>query len=201
MKLETRAAERRDLPELKRMIDEYLAVDYYSLEELEACIQGDRNLFYVVTDAEKGDGIVSFYYAALTPLDEALEILHVRQTPEALRGYSPDTPVGIYKTASTATDYRKHGICTSFVRDLEPVMRQRGAKMIVATAWRTPDDSIPMKKIFHDAGFEPIAEIRRPWESLTLYCVYCKRTHCICDAVFYMKKLDETKDGDLNEQG
>ena len=32
MKLETRIAEIRDVPEIKRMIDEYLAVDYYSIE-------------------------------------------------------------------------------------------------------------------------------------------------------------------------
>ena len=29
-----------------------------------------------------------------------------------------------------------------------------------------------------------------------LYCPYCGRHHCICDAVFYMKKLKETEGGD-----
>ena len=201
MKLETRAAERRDLPELKRMIDECLAPDYYSLEKLEACIQGERNLFYVVRDADRDDALAAFFYAFLSPLDEALEIMHVLEMPEALRGYSPDTPVGVYKTVSIGKDYRRLGICSGFIRDLEPVMRSRGAKLILGPAMRSPAGVVPMEGILHDHGFGPISEIIRPWEDMDMYCPYCGRYHCICDAVFYMKKLDETKDGDLNEQG
>ena len=86
MKLEVREARKQDLPELKRMIDEFLALDYYSMEELESCIQGESNLFYVVTDGDRQDGaIVSFYYAFLAPLDEALRALHVPGRPAVLR--------------------------------------------------------------------------------------------------------------------
>ncbi len=199
MKLEARAAAVRDVPEIKRMIDEYLAVDYYSHEELEACVRDGNSLFYVVTDAERDGTMAAFFYALFAPLDEALGILHVREKPEALRGYSGNTPVGVYKTASTASAYQKCGICSSFIRDLEPVLRARGAKLIVATAMRSPAGAVPMKHIFRAHGFDPVAEIRRPWEDMYLYCPYCGRHHCICDAVFYMKKLDDTKGGDVGE--
>ena len=196
MKLETRAAQSRDVPEIKRMIDECLAPDYYTPEMLEACIQGDRNLFYVVRDADRDDALAAFFYAFLSSLDEALEIMHVHETPEALRGYSPDTPVSVYKTVSTSKDYRGQGICSSFVRSQEPVMRQRGAKMILVPAMRSPAGAVPANDILQNNGYIPIAEIYHPWEELEIYCPYCGHYHCICDAVFYMKKLDETKDGD-----
>ena len=196
MKLEVRKAETRDLPAIKRLTDEYLAQDYYSMETLEACIQGDRNLFYVVTDAERNSEVVSYFYAFLAGLDEALEILHVKKKPELLLKYDGEALMGVYKLSSTEKAYQRHGICSSFVRNLEPVLRERGAKLILATAMRSPEQKVPMKKIFHDTGFSAIAEIHRPWEELTLYCPYCNRTHCICDAVFYVKKLE---DEDVNE--
>ena len=199
MKLETRIAEIRDVPEIKRMIDEYLAVDYYSIEELERCVRREQSLFYVVTDEDRGGAMAAFFYALAAPLDEALRILHVKEKPEALLGYRGDTRVGVYKTASTAEGYQRCGICSSFICGLEPVMRKRGAKMILATAMRSPAGVVPMKRIFHDYGFEPIAEIYHPWEDMYMYCPYCGRHHCICDAVFYMKRLDETEDENVRK--
>ena len=193
MKLEVRKAKERDLTDLKRLIDTYLAQDYYSMEELHGCIRGERNLFYVVTDADREGMIVSFFYAFLAPLDEALELLHVRERPQALKEYGGDTPVGVYKTGATAKEYQGKGLCSSFIRDLEPVMRDRGARMILVTAWRKPDLSVPAGGMVRNASFQEVCVIRRPWESLTLYCTGCGRIHCICDAVFYVKKLDEAE--------
>ena len=196
MRLEVRNAEFRDLPEIKRQIDEYLAVDYYSLEYLEACLEDARTLFYVVTDADAGDAIVSYFYAFIDTLDGALKELHASEKPEALREYGPETLVGVYKTSSTVREYQGRGICSSFIRDLEPVLRARGAKMILATAMRSPQGAVPMRHIFHNHGYAEIAELIRPWHEQYLYCPYCGRHHCICDAVFYMKKLKETESGE-----
>ena len=199
MKLEVRKAETRDLPAIKRLTDEYLAQDYYSMETLETCIQGDRNLFYVVTDAERNSEVVSYFYAFLAGLDEALEILHVKKKPEPLLKYDGEALMGVYKLSSTEKAYQRHGICSSFVRNLEPVLRERGAKLILATAMRSPQGVVPMRRIFQAHGYAEIAELIRPWHEQYLYCPYCGRHHCICDAVFYMKKLDETEGVDIDE--
>ncbi len=95
MKREIRAAKAGDLPQGKRLIDEYIAEDYYSLQSLEELLYGDRNLFYVVTDADAGEQIVSFFYGFLSPLDEALRILHVPARPEQLMKYDENTLVGV----------------------------------------------------------------------------------------------------------
>ncbi|MBR3018578.1 MAG: hypothetical protein IKH57_16115 [Clostridia bacterium] len=199
MRLEVRDAQARDIPEIKRLTDEYISEDYYSLNTLEAMLHGDRNLFYVVTDADKGDAIISYFYAFLSGLDEALQILHVPEKPEALQNYPGDTPVAVYKASSTEKAYRKHGICSSFVRDQEPVVRARGAKLILATALHPVGRQVPMRHIFLDNGFTAIADIYRPWVSIRGHCPYCKQEYCTCDAVFYLKKLDETEDKEFNE--
>lgn len=199
MRLVIRNAEPRDLPALKRLTDENLAPEYYSIELLDTYIRGERNLFYVVTDADRDDAVIAYFYAFLSTLDEALKVLHVTEKPEPLSPYGGDAPVGVYKTVSIDGDYRRFGICTAFIRDLQPVMRARGAKLILGPAMRSPAGVVPMQGILRDQGFEPIAEIRRPWEDLDLYCPYCGRHHCICDAVFYMKRLHETEDEDVDE--
>ena len=197
MRLETRRAEFRDVPQLKRMIDECLAPDYYTHEKLEACMQGERNLFYVVTDADRDGIVAAFFYAFLSSLDEALAIMGVKDKPKALAKYDGNTMVGVYKTVSTGKDYRKFGICSSFVRSQEPVLRERGAKLILVPAMRSPAGVVPAKDILQENGFAPIAEIIRPWEDMDIYCPYCGHYHCICDAVFYTKHLDGTEDEDV----
>ncbi len=198
MRLEIRDAEARDLLEIKRLMDKYISQDYYSLDALEGMLRGERNLFYVVTDADRDDAIISYFYAFLSELDEALKILHVPAKPEALQKYRGDTLVCVYKASSTEKEYRKHGICSSFVRDLQPVVRGRGAKMVLATALHPVGREVPMRHIFVDNGFTAISDIYRPWEGIRGYCPYCKQEYCICDAVFYVKKLDETEDEDFN---
>ena len=199
MKLVKRSAEPRDLPALKRLTDECLAPEYYSIETLETTIHDERSLFYVVTDADRDDAVIAYFYAFLSTLGEALEILHVKDRPEPLSQYDSDAPVGVYKTVSIAKDYRRCGICASFVQDQEAVLRACGAKLILVPAMRSPAGAVPAKTVLEDNGFVSIAEICRPWEDLDLYCPYCGRHHCICDAVFYMKKLDETEDEDVDE--
>ena len=199
MKLETRRAEIGDVPQIKRLTDEYLAPEYYSVEALDGYVRAERSLFYVVTDADQNGAVVAYFYAFLSTLDEALDVLHVQEKPEALLKYDGDAPVGVYKTVSIEKDYRHLGICTAFIRDLEPVMRLHGAKLILGPAMRSPAGVVPMEGILHEHGFRPIAEIIRPWEDMDMYCPYCGRYHCICDAVFYIKRLDETGDKDVQE--
>lgn len=199
MSLEIRDAELRDLPEIKRLMDIYLSQDYCSLETLEGMLHGDRNLFYVVTDPDRNHAVVSYFYAFLSPLDEALQILHVTDKPEPLRQYRGNDLVAVYKASSTEKGYRKQGICSSFIRDLQPVVQQRGAKMILATALHPVGQRVPMKHIFVDNGFSAISDLYRPWSRINSYCPYCKEDYCICDAVFYMKKLDGTEGVDFNE--
>ena len=81
----------------------------------------------------------------------------------------------------------------------EQVLRDRGAKLILVPAMRSPAGVVPAKVILQDNGFDPIGEIIRPWEDMDIYCPYCGYHHCICDAVIYAKSLDRTEDEDVCE--
>lgn len=199
MRLEIRTAEKRDLAEIKRLIDIYIAEDYYSLDSLEPLLHGEQNYFYVVTDRDRDNAVISFFFGFISTMNEALRILHVAEKPESLKNYSEDTPVGVYKIAGTEKAYQKHGICSSFIHDLEPVFQERGAKLILATALRPLGREVPMRHIFRNNGFAAAEEIKQPWVELYLYCPYCNRHHCICNAVLYMKKLGASGGEDFSE--
>ena len=193
MELQVRNAEARDLPEIKDLMDRYLSRDYCSMEELETILAGERSLLYVVTDADRDGEVVSYFYAFVAPLGEALRILHVKEKPAYLANYSEDTTVAVYKASSTKEAYRKNGVCSSFVRDLQPVVRDMGAELILATALHPSGKEEPMKHIFLSNGFVAVADLYRPWSGIHSYCPYCRQEYCICDAVFYIKKTGETE--------
>ena len=197
MKIEVRAAEARDLKRIKALIDQCISRDFYSIEELEAMLKREDDLLYVAVDADRDGWVVAYFYAFLSSLDEALRILHVPEKPETLQKYAGSERVGVYKTASTDPEYRNRGVFSAFMVNLQPVLRNKGAKMIVNTALRPLGREIPILNILRDTGFTPVMTVRRPWAEKKGYCPYCKQDYCICDAVLYKRvfadKGDEEK--------
>ena len=198
MKLEVRAAETGDLPQIKRLIDNCISRDFYSLEELGGMIRNEDDLLYVTADADRDGMVVSYFYAFLSTLDEALRVLHVQGKPGMLQKYTGNERVGVYKTSSTDPDYRNRGIFSAFMADLQPVLRSKGAEMIVNTALRPLGREIPILNILRNTGFVPITTVYRPWAEKKGYCPYCKRDYCICDAVLYVKEFSGKGGGALH---
>ncbi len=198
MKLEIREAEDRDLPQVKRLIDDFISRDFYSIEELENMVHGEDDLLYVVVDADDDDKVVSYFYAFLSTLDDALRILHVPERPEMLKNYAGDMRVGVYKTTTTDPAYRNRGLFSTFMADLQPVLREKGAKMIINTALRPFGREIPILNVLRKTGFIPVEEVHSPWAHTKGYCPYCKKDYCICDAVLFINEFDEEKDGKSN---
>ena len=199
MSLEVRRAEAKDLAGIKRLLDDNISRDFYSIEDLESMICGEDDLLCVVTDEDRNGKVVSFFYAFLSTLDEALRILHVKEKPEALRKYTGDERIGIYKTTSTDPDYRKRGLFSAFMADLQPVLRERGAQVIIATALRPYGREEPTRNVLMKTGFVPVSELYRPWAKTEGYCPYCRQDRCICDAVLYIREFDREEDGKTNE--
>ena len=85
MKLEVREAEARDLPQIKRLLDDLIAVDFYTMEDLEGMLRKEDDLLFVAVDEDRDDTVASFFYAFLSTLDEALAVLHIKEKPEVLQ--------------------------------------------------------------------------------------------------------------------
>lgn len=194
MKLEVRKAQTRDLEQIKRLIDDTISLDFYSIEDLEGMLRGEDDLLCVAVDEDRDDYVAAYFYAFLSTLDKALEVLHVREKPEVLRDHAGDERVGVYKTSSTDPAYRKHGIFSAFMSELQPVLRSRGAQMILNTALRPYGREIPILGILQDTGFVPVSTLYRPWAEKKGYCPYCRQDYCICDAVLYVREFDKEKD-------
>ncbi len=196
MKLEVREAQAKDLPQVKSLADKYISQDFYSLEELEGMIRGEDDLLFVAVDTDRDDAVASWFYAFLAPLDEALERLHVPERPQALSRYTGNERIGVYKTSSTDPAYRNKGVFSAFMRDLQPVLRGRGAQMIINTALRPLGREIPILHILRDTGFVPVMTLHSPWAQTKGYCPYCKQEYCICDAVLYVREFDGEENGE-----
>ncbi|MCR4805328.1 MAG: hypothetical protein K5981_06690 [Clostridia bacterium] len=198
MKLKVREAEARDLPQLKRLSDDLIAVDFYSMEDLEGMLRKEDDLLCIVVDEDRNDTVASFFYAFLSTLDEALEVLHVKEKPEVLQKLDGSTRVGVYKTTATAPAYRKRGLFSAFMKDLQPVLRGRGARMILTTALHPPGREIPTLNALRSTGFVPVSTLYRPWVGKKGYCPYCGQDYCICNAEFYIREFDEKGNGELD---
>ena len=190
MKIEVRAAKEKDLPQIRDLIDRYIAVDFYTYEDLEAMLRGEDDLLLAAVDTDRDDKVAAFFYAFLAPLDRALEVLHVKERPEALAGYDGNARVGVCKTTVTDPAYRKRGIFTAFMTDIQPVLRDRGAGLLMNTALRPYGRDVPIAGILRDTGFVPVSTLYRPWVGKRGYCPYCMKDYCICDAVLYIREFD-----------
>ncbi len=198
MKLEVREAEARDLPQIKRLLDDHIAVDFYTMEDLEGMLRKEDDLLCVAVDKDRDETVASLFYAFLSTLDEALDVLHIKEKPEVLRKLDGSTRVGVYKTTTTAPEYRKRGLFSAFMRDLQPVLRSRGARMILTTALHPPGREIPTLNALQGTGFVYISTLYRPWVGKLGYCPYCRQDYCICNAELYIRDFDEKGNGELD---
>lgn len=200
MRLITRNARLSDVGRIKQLFDVNISMDFYSEEDLERMTGGGDDVLRVTADEDRGGLAVSCFYAFLSTLDEALRVLHVKEKPEALRKYPGDTRTGVFKTTATDPDYRNRGLFSACLSDLQPVLRERGAKLIVAAALRPFGRPIPTMNALRRTGFVPAAELRSPWAETKGYCPYCGKEYCVCDAELFIREFYEKEGAESGQQ-
>ena len=177
-----------DLRFIKRMCDEYIGADYYTLEELERAFR-DADQYFTVY-ANEDDVPVAFIYMFTAELSEAAGVL---KAPEGLlrQFAAPDAGrVGIFKTTCTEKSCRRHGILFELIQSCENTFRELGIKTIFLNALKLPSGKVPAENGLGRAQFSGITELSHPWSDIESTCPYCGKQHCMCNAVLYYKEID-----------
>lgn len=184
-----RQACRKDLTDIKEMTDQFIGQDYYKLAFLEEVLCSEHHYIYIMADEQ--DKPMAYLYLFSEGFCKAEEILHIPPQSLEFLHISPDTKVGVYKTACTRPEHRRGGILTRFLQELEDILIQDGVEAILFTALELPGGIIPVDSVVRSVGFSPIRRLEHPWVTTDSYCPYCKKRYCTCDAMIYTKTLKE----------
>lgn len=191
-----REAVERDLVAVKRMTDENIGKDFYTLSYLKKILKHENEHLYIYADAQ--DTAVAYLYFLEMNIDDAMQFLHI---PDGMLRFSPDMRVGIYKTACTEKEWQRKGILTLFLNKMEQVLEQRALQCILFTALQKPDGTVPVHKAVTAMNFLPVGTLKQPWIHTHAYCPYCKMEYCVCDAVVYIKERKNiTKNEDVTKK-
>lgn len=187
-----REAVHSDLGNIKKMTDDYIGENFYTMPYLEEICNANDKFLYVY--ANDDDEAVAYLYIFISTLGEALSMLNVPCGDSGFDAAEMDSMTGVYKTTCTMKEYRSRGLLASFLGSLEDVVRRKGAAWILAPALRTPSGAIPVRKHLLGMGFKMAAAVARPWTHIDSLCPYCGSENCLCDCILYVKemaKLDE----------
>lgn len=182
-----REAGYEDLAAVKKMTDEYIGQDFYSMSFLREICDADNKYLYVY--ANDRDEAVAYLYIFVSTLEEALRILHITYEESGLAGAEPESKVGVYKTTCTRKEYRNQGVLAAFLDSLEDIVRQNRVERILAPALKSPTGLVPVQTQVLEAGFHKVGEGMRPWSGIDAYCPYCKSMNCKCQCVLYVKEM------------
>ena len=188
LQVSIRPAKMEDLPYIKRMCDRYIGMDYYTSEYLRRAYGEPDHYFTVYTD--ESDIPVAFLYMFITSFSEAGSILRSSVRLPVREAVPGDQRVGIFKTTCTEEPYRGKGILSELMSYCEDIFRDIGVGIIFLNALKLPSGKIPSVNGLYKHKFMKLTDISHPWSDIASYCPYCKKQHCVCDAVLYYKEID-----------
>lgn len=181
-----REARIEDLPYVKRLTDENISEDFYTIEYLEEVLKDPHQHMYVYLPDQNIP--VAYIYIFYTSFGRARSILNLPQDIVYLDELSEQDIVCVYKTTCTDKVYRQKGIHSAFVKYLDETLDKKRAKITLLEAIKKPDDRVPAHQVIYADGFRPIQEIQSPWIHKKSYCPYCEKLYCECNAVLYVKE-------------
>lgn len=172
-----------DLVAVKRMTDECIGKDFYTLSDLERILKHEDEHLYIYADSQ--DTAVAYLYFLEMDFGGAMDLLHI---PDGMLNLSRGARVGVYKTACTKKGWRRKGILTLFLNKMEGMRWKEATQCILFTALQKPDGTVPVHKAVTKVGFLPVGTLKQPWVHTRAYCPYCKMEYCVCDGIIYIKE-------------
>lgn len=184
--IKTRFANLDDIDEVKKIIDEGISQDYYSIDTIRNYITDENSmLLVVVSDDDKPQAAM---FCMKGNLKQMCEEEHIPYPDSVFEGYSENSQTIVYKTASTYKNMRNRGYVTRLFDAYGDIFDNTEHELRVGLALVLPDGTIPIKKQVDNAGFTPRKLYKSPWSKIKSYCNYCNCEYCQCNGMLYIKE-------------
>lgn len=175
----------------KELCDRYVGVGMYNMFYLDRILRDKSHYFFLV---KKGFEYAGYFYCQRIIADSlsCLSGLNYRQV-SSLCG--PLDEVGVLRSIGIESKYRGLGLSDALIQYFEDYfMKKCNISLILVPAW-SKDGYVPAKKLLERCEFKYLCDLITPWENhKELMCPYCKKEHCICNAVVYYRKVGHEKD-------
>lgn len=181
----------KDVQRIKELSDEGIGFNFYSLEDIKSFIERENSL--IIVGVDKDDVPCGFLYLFMAPLEEALSVLGIPKDASPFCDMDMKKMVGVIKTTSTAINYRKEGVFLHLMQKSVDYIIDRGMDFIVASALKNPEGYVVTEGVLNVTGYEPVMELKKPWNHIDSFCPHCKKQFCECDSVVYIRKSEKLK--------
>lgn len=176
-----------DTTEVKKIMDEGISQDYYSIQEIESYINNENN--YLLVSVSDEDKPLAAMFCSKGTLKEMCELEHIPYPDSIFDKYSEDAQAVVYKTASTYKAERCNGHVKDLFYEYDKMFNDIAHELRIGLAIVLPDGTVPIKSHVDKYGFKAKKLIKSPWSYLKSYCSYCKNEYCQCDGMIYIKEI------------
>lgn len=183
-----RFAEKRDLPQVKKLFDENFGTDFYTSDYL-AGVLSDPNS-YLFAGVNDSDLPVALLYMFTASFADARKLLKIPETESSIRA-AEDELIMVYKSTCTDSGYRGQGYLNDMMSAAENEVRRLGSRFIILEAIQIPSGLVPAAHSVERYHFRPVCRISQPWSDIDSFCPYCESRFCKCDAVLYIKDVEQ----------
>ena len=177
--------EAMDLSVAIRLCDKFVGKGMYSEEFFRKILLMDNHYFYLVYNKEEVIGY--FYYSVITPNDlTELTGLESSVVQELCKNQEA---VGVCRSIGVEEEHRGTKLSDHLLQFFSGnLFEMNGVSTVFIPAW-VKGNYIPAKRLLMDNNYSYLCMLDKPWINNTqLVCPYCRKKHCICDAVLYYMK-------------
>lgn len=175
----------RDVEEILKFTDQWIGMNYFSIEELEEIIKL---------------GMCKEINTSFKAISENGELAGIRLTlapgewSSTMRGLSTELwkvapqDVGYFKSLFVSDLYQKKGVGRTLSTLSIEQLKKAGAKAVICHSWlESPSNS--SQRYLKSMGFSAVRTHKEFWSEIDYHCTKCGPSKCLCTAVEMIKYI------------
>lgn len=181
-----RYASLNDASEIKKIIDEGISENYYSIDTIKNYIIDENS--YLLVAVSENDTPLAAMFCEKGCLKDMCRLENIPYPDETFDKYNEQDITIVYKTVATYKDARCNGLVHGLFRKYEDIFNSVEHDLRIGLALILPDGTIPIKKHIDEVGFSPKKIINSPWSNIKSFCTYCGNEYCKCNGMLIIKE-------------